>query len=563
MSTKKTKNFSPNAAIRKAWKAVPKNTLEPIFHRSYMTETIAGLLPSLFELAKRCEAEAGFIHVPGKIADIPVAWPNEAPPLATGLYISAPQRDFPWMMPRKAISETTMLGREFFALWASRNVSLLVTAKSTVLKQRFAAPKRRLWQVDIVHSPKCLLPAVEGLISSGSLHPDIDKQLTLIHDIIAGQDYEVSDAKTLLASLYTGLALADTVDPITQNRLDETYWITLQHQLQETVFGELRSERLLPLIGQALRRVFPYDFVEIHVFSKVGARYEEFVSWRKNYTGYGDDRISILLKETLVDKLLRDRRPQLVKAERADGVMNPHLLQLAGLNEGVLIPLVHSRKVHGLLIMFNRKPMGIGPNDMERISKIGNLVARSLEASNVHSRVQQMATMDPLTNLHNRRFFNEQLKREFKRAQRYGLRLSAIMLDIDHFKHYNDTHGHLLGDRVLKELAKILRESVRAEDTVARFGGEEFVIVLPENSTEGALKAAEKIRTNVVEGDFYKGDEQPLGQLTVSLGVADISDSTVRVPRDLINHADQALYKAKESGRNRVVVYSSDLASDS
>ncbi len=559
----KQKNFSPYAAIQKAWKHLPKAALEQVLHRNYLPETVAGLLPSLFESASRAGLKAGFVHIPAGVAEIPVAWPDEAPPLAGGLYISDPWKTFPWSKARKELPARHMLSRELLVFWGGTDIALLITAKSQVVKQRFAGPKRRLWQVDICHDPECLQHAVNELLERGSLHPDITSELTKMQELAANLPPQRAKAHRMLASLHTGLALADTVDPITQNRLNENHWIALQHQVQEMVSGELRSERLLPQIGQALKRVFSFDYIEIHVFSKVGIRYEEFISWRKNYTGYGDDRMTILLKEELVDRLLRDRRPHLVRTERSDGVMNPHLLQLAGLKEGLLVPLAHSRKVHGLLILFSRKSFGVGPNDMNRISKLGNLVARSLEASNVHTKVHRMATTDPLTNLHNRRFFNEQIKREFKRAKRYGHKMSVIMLDIDHFKHYNDTHGHLLGDRVLKRLAEVLQESVRAEDTVARFGGEEFVIVLPENDAEGGRLAAEKIRTNVEQEDFHKGNEQPLGKLSVSLGVADISDPTVRQPRDVINHADQALYKAKETGRNRTVVYTPELAKES
>ena len=144
----------------------------------------------------------------------------------------------------------------------------------------------------------------------------------------------------------------------------------------------------------------------------------------------------------------------------------------------------------------------------------------------------------------------ETLGHELARAQRYGHRLSILMVDIDHFKRYNDTFGHLAGDRALAGMASIFKESVRRVDYVARYGGEEFVIVLPETGFEDAMSVAERICTRVAKTSF--SDLERNATLTVSIGVSGFPEFG-DTPESIIASADKALYQAKRHGRNRVV----------
>lgn len=167
--------------------------------------------------------------------------------------------------------------------------------------------------------------------------------------------------------------------------------------------------------------------------------------------------------------------------------------------------------------------------------------------------LQELAVRDGLTNLYNRRAFDTRLEDEFQRARRYRRPLSLVMMDIDHFKNYNDTHGHPQGDQLLRELAQLLINSVRSTDFVARYGGEELAVLLPETALNNAVEVANMLHTQVGHFPFPKREVQPLGAITISVGVAGYQE-TYLTASDLLEAADQALYRAKKGGRNRVVV---------
>jgi len=165
-------------------------------------------------------------------------------------------------------------------------------------------------------------------------------------------------------------------------------------------------------------------------------------------------------------------------------------------------------------------------------------------------RYEFLARTDPLTGCANRRTLLEKLHSEIERARRYGLALSVLMIDLDHFKRVNDTRGHLTGDDALRQVAQLLRSVMRSVDVVARYGGEEFLVVLPETAAAGAMSFAERVRERVADHDFAAGGD-PLS-VTVSVGVATVDPGTETDADDLLARADAALYRAKRDGRNLV-----------
>jgi two-component system, cell cycle response regulator len=166
-------------------------------------------------------------------------------------------------------------------------------------------------------------------------------------------------------------------------------------------------------------------------------------------------------------------------------------------------------------------------------------------------RLAEMSVTDPLTGLYNRRFLNERMLEELDRAQRYQYPISCLMLDIDNFKEVNDSKGHIQGDRILQEISVLLKNCSRVVDIPVRYGGEEFLLVLPQTDLGGANVVGERIRKTIETTQFFK--EDPKMQVTVSLGAAAFSHDQIHSAEKLLKLADEALYEAKRAGKNRLV----------
>ncbi len=199
----------------------------------------------------------------------------------------------------------------------------------------------------------------------------------------------------------------------------------------------------------------------------------------------------------------------------------------------------------------------IKPIKMEQIK---NVVEKALSKRLMREKAlktelyKKLSELDGLTEVFNHRCLQEILKTEIARAKRYGRRLSLIILDVDHFKIYNDKNGHPMGDLALKKIASILKTSLRESDFVARYGGEEFGLILPDTPLEGARNIAEQLRVKVEKTKFEGEKNMPKKRLTISLGIATYPQHAI-YREDLIYKADQALYQAKIKGRNRVSVF--------
>lgn len=188
----------------------------------------------------------------------------------------------------------------------------------------------------------------------------------------------------------------------------------------------------------------------------------------------------------------------------------------------------------------------------------GAVRERTADLQAANRRLERLATTDGLTGLRNHRFFQETLEFELKRAARHPRPLTLCMLDVDHFKQFNDTHGHPAGDEVLRTVARLLEQRLRSTDIVARYGGEEFAVVLLDTDREGSLALAASLCEVVREARFDGAETQPLGGLTISVGVATFPDDG-EDRATLIRRADAALYAAKRQGRDRVVQWDPEL----
>jgi diguanylate cyclase (GGDEF)-like protein/PAS domain S-box-containing protein len=225
------------------------------------------------------------------------------------------------------------------------------------------------------------------------------------------------------------------------------------------------------------------------------------------------------------------------------------------------VPLIFQDKLIGMLGLDSTRPNHFTTHHATLVSAFADQVAIALEHARLFAEMQQMAITDPLTLLYNRRHFFDLAYREVKRTQRYRSPLSAIMLDVDHFKRVNDQYGHAIGDQVLRAVAQWCRSNLRATDIIGRYGGEEFVILLPETDHNQAQMVAEHMRENLAQ-TLIVTDNQSL-QITVSLGIATMTASDSCELDELLNRADHALLFAKKQGRNRIATWSAQLAASS
>jgi diguanylate cyclase (GGDEF)-like protein len=269
--------------------------------------------------------------------------------------------------------------------------------------------------------------------------------------------------------------------------------------------------------------------------------------YRKDLLG---SRLS-LESPTWAGWVLRAREePLAIRMERRSGmpILDPKERSTAGASF-LAVPLKAQKRVSGALLL-TRPGESFTARELRLLRIYCNQAAVVLENAIVHERVENLAATDGLTGLFNRRYFDSAFARELARCDRSSSSLALLLADIDHFKSFNDTYGHAMGDLVLKKVAGILLGALRKADVLARFGGEEFVILLPNVTARGALESAERLRESVASAEIHPGG--PRKRVTVSIGAAlfptDASDS-----QSLLKAADDALYEAKHLGRNRVV----------
>jgi diguanylate cyclase (GGDEF)-like protein len=212
------------------------------------------------------------------------------------------------------------------------------------------------------------------------------------------------------------------------------------------------------------------------------------------------------------------------------------------------------RETIGLVAVISEEQRDFTAHDQHLLTGFTKQAGMIIENAQLYEKTEAMAIRDGMTNLYNYRRFKEVLDEELAKCLSGKRALSLLMADIDHFKNYNDSHGHQEGDGVLRGVAEVLMRATRGADLVARYGGEEFVIILPDTEMEGARAVGENIRRLVAEERFPGESTQPEGDLTITLGLASFPKDAGGAS-ELIEAADQALYSGKRAGRNRLIVY--------
>lgn len=258
----------------------------------------------------------------------------------------------------------------------------------------------------------------------------------------------------------------------------------------------------------------------------------------------------------IIGKTAAERRTMIVRDAKHDDRVDKEFAHMLDLDEFASVPLEAKGYVVGVLVV-DRMVKGPGPSiteeDLDVLSVFANQAAIAIENAKLYTKIERLSVTDGLTELFNHRTFQEQLNKEWSRAQRSKDPLGLVMMDIDNFKHFNDTNGHQMGDEVLRVTASLIKSTVRKVDFPARYGGEEFAVILPGTDLSGAQAVAEKLRNRIEGYPFPKRDTQPLGKISISVGVAALPGSA-KTTAELVSLADQGLYQAKRTGKNRVCV---------
>ncbi len=336
-------------------------------------------------------------------------------------------------------------------------------------------------------------------------------------------------------------------------QLDRNMEYRIFYQSMAKLGRSLETHEVMEALGSICQEIAPSTHILIALLDDTRLSYE--IAYAKGapvllgskVDSHGKTWLSWALNSNPGPIMLRDIRSHVSTMPIASPKEGPLPIRSV-----LLVPLKAEGEQLGVILLGSTRIDHYRHWHVRILSSICGQASASIENSLLHRKVEAEAVSDGLTHLYNHRYFQERLKSECSRVRRGGDSISLLMIDIDHFKKVNDTYGHRVGDMILQQVAGILKSRLRAEDTIARYGGEEFVVILSASGKKGALRMAERSRLAVKRAPLI-ADEHKIST-SVSIGTAtfpeDASESW-----ELIEHADRALYTAKEQGRNRVVQY--------
>jgi diguanylate cyclase (GGDEF)-like protein len=247
---------------------------------------------------------------------------------------------------------------------------------------------------------------------------------------------------------------------------------------------------------------------------------------------------------------------QVARSGRAERIVDVrsvpgYIARMQGTRSQMAVPMVSRGKVVGVINAEAKATGKFSDMDQKLVSIFAASAAMAVDNARLHKQVSDLAVIDELTGAYNYRYFSSRLEEERKRSERYGLPISLIMIDVDWFKRMNDTYGHEVGNMVLRELSRVIKECIRDTDLLCRYGGEEFIVILPQTASADARPIGDRIRERVDAHTFGGYGGAPILRTTVSIGVTSYPDNGMQVS-DLISAVDSALYRAKGSGKNLV-----------
>lgn len=404
------------------------------------------------------------------------------------------------------------------------------TTRRTILAALMAAIAFGLFLTRTITNPLSKLVQSALKISQGDLSTPVE---------IASRD-EIGDLSATFEMMRINLARMQ------ENLKDRIEELATLYDVGKAIGSTLNMNELLHLVLDMVMKLVKADRGSIMLFDEESQELRIAVS--KNLPPGVPEKTRVKIGENVSGYVLETGKPLLIP----DSEKSPSFLKLkeTEVHSGCMlaVPLITKDKKLGVLNIAKSIPYSLGERDLEFFKALTNQASIAIE----NAKLYEMAIKDELTKLYIRRYFDQRLKEELRRAKRYKGPLTLMLLDIDHFKSFNDRYGHRSGDEVLCFLARVMEECVRNVDIVSRHGGEEFAILCPEQSTKDAHLPAERIRKKVESSLLTLAGHEV--RCTVSIGLASFPGDG-KTPEDLMEHADQALYHAKHSGRNLVCLY--------
>lgn len=355
-------------------------------------------------------------------------------------------------------------------------------------------------------------------------------------------EIEIAESEKISGQLHAAhLSLKEKIKEIEeQNRK-----VNILNEILILLQGCVKLEEAFKVVSTYSREIFPLDSGAIYIFNNSRNLVEGVVMWGENFKGadyFMPEDCWAIRKGNI--HIYQGVETDIICRHQEGFINIPYLC----------IPMIAQNEIMGILhFQLNPRETLTDINKKIMLTLSNNL---SLTLSNLKLRetLKNQAIRDPLTGLFNRRYMEESLEREISRANRQQIPVGVMMIDIDHFKHYNDTYGHKVGDLILSELGKFFQRNIRKEDIACRYGGEEFVIIMAGASKDITLKRAEYIRQNVKNIEII-GEGTIVTNITLSIGVSIFPEHGTSV-NEILYSADFALYKAKKEGRNKVVLIS-------
>ncbi len=341
----------------------------------------------------------------------------------------------------------------------------------------------------------------------------------------------------------------ETLNTALEQRINE---LSVLYDLTQVVNSSLDLQTTLQVIAEKLMEVTEYDTCNLYLSGSKAKEFQIQLSMGVNagvYQAYGFNS-----EHRLIKAAIENGTPLVFQDVKTE----PRWERIKGVNDHVQswmsVPLIAEGKPIGIITLSSSEVKAISEAGLKLTSIAASQAASAIERARLYEETKRLAITDEKTGLHNFGHFKFLLGTEIKRAKRYGRPLSLFMIDVDDFKIYNDCHGHLDGDRVLEQLGKTIRQSVRDIDFPARYGGDEFAVILPETDEAEAYAAAERLRACIEQRHVPNQGVLPGGKLTVSIGTSSYPTSA-DTKDDLIRNADAALYRAKREGKNKVVMW--------